>query len=102
MKLDHGTIAFRRTVSTARVKGEASQEKHRWFDSKKKGIREIPIPAELVTALREWKEKCPKSRLELVFWNEFGEPCDRTGIGRYGFAPASNRQKLKRLSRCTD
>ena len=54
VNLDRGTIDFRRTVSTARVKGETSTEKHRWFDPKtKKGIREIPIPGELVTALRE-------------------------------------------------
>ncbi len=82
-------FAIRRTVSTARVKGEAVQEKHRWFNPKtKKGSREIPIPSDLVMALCAWKEKCPRSRLDLVFSNEFGEPCNRTGIGRYGLAPA--------------
>src|SRR5262245_27056459 len=89
VKLDRGAIEIRRSVSTARVKGETAQEKHRWFDPKtRNGIREIPIPLQLVTALKEWKEKGPKSRLDLVFCNEFGEPCDRTGIGRYGLAPA--------------
>jgi integrase len=89
VKFDRGVIEIRRTVSTARVKGETAQEKHRWFDPKtKQGVREIPIPPQLVAALKEWKEKGPKSRLDLVFCNEFGEPCDRTGIGRYGLTPA--------------
>jgi Phage integrase family len=77
--------------------GEVIQEKHRWFNPKtKKGIRELPIPAELVTALGAWKEKCPKSRLDLVFCNEFGEPCNRTGIGRYGLAPALEQAKIEK------
>jgi integrase len=87
--LDHSLVKIRRTVSTARVKGEANQERHRWFDPKTtKGTRDIPIPSELVTALRAWREKSPKSRLDLVFSNEFGEPCNRTGIGRHGLKPA--------------
>ena len=89
VRLDHGVIQIRRSVSTAKVKGETNQEKHRWFDPKtKQGVRDIPIPLQLVAALKEWKEKCPSSRLELVFCNEFGEPCDRTGMGRYGLSPA--------------
>lgn len=76
-------------MSIAKVKGESTQEKVRWFDPKTKmGKRDIPITAQLVTALTEWKEKCPKSRLGLVFCNEFGEPCDRIAIGRYGLRPA--------------
>src|SRR5258708_18923831 len=43
---------------------------------------------QLISALREWKEKCPKSRLDLVFCNQFGEPRNRTGIGRDGLSPA--------------
>lgn len=101
--LDRGMIEIRRSLSTARVKGEANQERVRWFDPKTKhGIREIPIPAELISALKTWKEKCPQSRLDLVFSNEFGEPCERTGIGRYGFAPALEQAKIERLSPCTD
>ena len=87
--LDRGVIEIRRTLSTARVKGETTLEKHRWFDPKtKRGIRDIPIPPQLALALKEWKEKGPKSRLDLVFCNKFGEPCNRTGIGRYGLKPA--------------
>jgi len=45
VNLERGTIDFRRTVSTARVKGETSSEKHRWFDSKtKKGIKRNSNP----------------------------------------------------------
>ena len=55
--LDRGVVKIQRTVSTARVKGEITQDGHRWFDLKtRKGIREIPIPSELVLALRAWKE----------------------------------------------
>jgi integrase len=87
--LDRGVIEICRNLSMARVKGEPHQENVRWFDPKTKhGIREIPIPAELISALMNWKEKSPQSRLDLVFCNEFGEPCERTGIGRYGLAPA--------------
>jgi integrase len=89
VELDRSVIGIRRSVSTAKVKGETTQEKHRWFDPKtRQGVRDIPIPPQLVAALKEWKEKCPSSRLELVFCNEFGEPCDRTGMGRYGLKPA--------------
>jgi integrase len=88
VNLDDAMINIRRSMSIAKVKGEPTQEKVRWFDPKtRKGKREIPIPLQLVTALKEWKEKCPKSRLDLVFCNEFGEPCDRTAIGRYGLRP---------------
>jgi integrase len=97
LDLDRSIVNIRRTVSTARVKGEASPEKHRWFNPKtKKGSREIPIPTDLVTALGAWKEKCPKSRLDLVFCNEFGEPCNRTGIGRYGLAPALEQANIEK------
>ena len=50
-----------------------------------------------MTVLREWKDKCPKSRLELVFCNEFGEPCDRTGIGRYGLTPALKQTEIEKV-----
>jgi integrase len=95
LNLDRGVIQIRRSLSIARVKGEANQEKIRWFDPKtKSGSREIPIPSELVAALRAWKEKCPNSRLDLVFCNPFGEPCDRTGIGRSGLNPALKQAQI--------
>ncbi len=95
VKLDNGMIGIRRSLSTARVKGEPNQEKVRWFDPKTKhGVREIPIPQELVLALLEWKGRCPHSQLDLVFCNNFGEPCERTGIGRYALAPALERARI--------
>ena len=97
VNLDRSLISIRRTVSTAKVKGETAGEKHRWFNPKtRKGKREIPIPGELATALRAWKEKCPESRLDLVFCNEFGEPSNRTGVGRYGLAPALEQAKIEK------
>jgi integrase len=96
--LDAGIINIRRTISTAKVKGEINQEKIRWFNPKtKKGLREVPIPPGLVGALREWKQKCPKSRLDLVFCNEFGEPCNRTGIGRNMLKPALDQAKIEKI-----
>jgi integrase len=95
--LDRGVIEICRSMSTARVKGEANQERVRWFDPKThSGTREIPITSELKTALRAWKEKCPKSRLGLVFPNEFGEPSERTGIGRYGLTPALKQAGIEK------
>jgi integrase len=95
VELDRGVVKIRRTVSTARVKGEESPEKYRWFDPKTyKGKRDIPIPSKLVAALKAWKEKAPNSRLDLVFCNEFGEPCNRTVIGRYGLSPALAQAKI--------
>jgi len=47
-------------------------------------------------ALRAWKEKCPKSRLDLVFCNEFGEPANRTGIGRHGLTPALEQSGIEK------
>ena len=51
-----------------------------------------------MAALREWKDKCPKRRPELVFYNEFGEPCDRTGIGRYGLTPARKQAEIEKVN----
>jgi integrase len=97
LQLDKATVAIRRTVSTARVKGEANQEKWRWFSPKTdKGFREIPIPSSLVAALKEWREKCPQSQFELVFCREDGTPLDRTGVGREVLAPAVKQAQIEK------
>lgn len=31
-----------------------------------------------------------------MFCHEFGEPCDRTGIGRYGLAPALEQANIEK------
>jgi integrase len=66
VNFEKGTVEIRRSMSTAKVKREATQGKVRWFDPKtKQGKREIPIPPQLVATLKEWKEKCAQSRLGL-------------------------------------
>jgi len=90
-------IHIRRTVSTTKVKGEVNQERVRWFDPKTKpGVRDIPIPPELIAALRAWKEKAPGSRLDLVFCNGFGELANRTGFGRQGLTPALKQAGIEK------
>ena len=95
--LDRGIVHIRRSISTARVKGEVNQEKIRWFEPKtKSGVRDIPISTHPVSTLKEWKEKCPKNRLDLVFCNGFGEPCDRTEIGRSALYPALKQAQIEK------
>ena len=97
LELDKGIVTIRRTVSTARVKGEANQEKWRWFSPKTdKGFREIPIPGSVVAALKEWQEKCPRSQFELVFCREDGTPLDRTAVGREVLAPALKQAQIEK------
>jgi integrase/recombinase XerD len=56
----------------------------------------VPIPPQLVSALKEWRERCPESRFELVFCNVAGEPLDRTMIGREVLAPAIERAGIQK------
>jgi integrase len=96
--LEQSVIHVVRTLSTARVvpekkAPEESEKKRanevRWFDPKsKRGKRDIPIGETLVNILKSWREKCPESRLGLVFPNEFGEPANRTAVLKYGLKPA--------------
>jgi integrase len=96
VNLDAKVIHIRRTLSTARVKGEVA-DKFRWFDPKtKKGRRDIPVGGLLINALLGWKEKSPKSRLDLVFPTEAGEPCHRSNILRYGLYPALERAAIEK------
>jgi len=96
--LDNSTVYIRRSMSTARVKGEAGQERVRWFDPKTtRGTRTIPVDMDLTRSLKSWKEKCPKSRLDLVFSNEFGEPLGpyrNRALWTYtGTEPSGDRQE---------
>ena len=95
--LDAGIIHVRETLSTAKIKGDSNPKKFQFFDPKtKKGKRDIPIGAVLVNALKAWKEKCPKSRLDLVFPTEVGEPSHRTNILRYGLYPALKQAGIEK------
>ena len=33
-----------------------------------------------------------------MFYNEFGEPCDRTGISRYGLTPALKQAEIEKVN----
>jgi len=97
--IEAGEIRVRRTLSTARIKGEENQIGFRWFDPKTKaGRREIPIPKELIDYLRDWKAKCPKSRHELVFPSPLGEPLHRSNVLRCGLYPAIEQAGVKRIT----
>jgi hypothetical protein len=70
-EFDDGTVEIRRSMSTAKVKGEAMQEKVRWFILRQSRGRKNFNPAAtnrnaqgMEREKREWKEKCPQSRLE--------------------------------------
>lgn len=97
VRFDAGAIEIGRSLSTAHVRGEANQEKYRWFDPKtKSGIREIPMPGELAATLKAWKEKCPAGSLGLVFPNPLGEPCHRSNILRFGLYPAITQAGIEK------
>jgi len=63
----------------------------------KHGVREIPIPGELMQALKRWKLTCPISKYDLVFPKKDGAPQDRSTILRSGLYPASRRAEVKKL-----
>lgn len=66
--LDRAMIQIRRSLSTARVKGETNPEKVRWFDPKTKhGSREIPIARAARFSAEDWKEKVHKAALSWYF-----------------------------------
>lgn len=97
VKTDAGLIEIRRNISMAHVRGEANQEKYRWFDPKTaSGIREVPMPAELAGTLKSWQERCPKGKLDLVFPTAIGEPCHRSNILRFGLYPALKQAGIEK------
>jgi len=53
----------------------------------KAGYRSIPMPPMVVNALREWKLKCPKGDLGLVFPTGAGKVESHSNIVQRGFAP---------------
>lgn len=64
----------------------------------KNGVREIPIPAELVQALKRWKISCPVSKWDLVFPKTDGSPHDRKTVLRSGLYPAIRKAEVKKLN----
>ena len=59
--------------------------------------RRVPIPDELLTPLREWRLRCPKGALDLVFPNGDGKPQNPSNLLRRGFFPALRRAGLRRI-----
>jgi integrase len=60
--LQAGKIFVRRSLSWARLKGETGPARPRFYEPKtKSGIRTLPAPPELLSALRVWKLECQKA-----------------------------------------
>jgi len=91
-------IFVRRSLSWARLKGEAGPARPRFYEPKtKSGIRTLPVPQELLSALRVWKLQCPKGDLDLVFPAPTGTPAHRSNVLRYGLYRALRRAGLRRV-----
>jgi integrase len=76
--LQAGKIFVRCSLSWARLKGETVPARPRFYESKtRSGIRTLPAPPELLSALRVWKLECPKGELDLVFAGADGLPAHR-------------------------
>src|SRR6202011_3993061 len=89
-----GSMAIRRTLSWARLKGEATRA--RYFPPKTKaGHRTISLAAPLVADLKRWKLKCPNLPDGLVFPDVDGTPLSREKLLRDHFRPALSRARLR-------
>jgi integrase len=92
-----GKMIIRRSLSWARLKGEAIRP--RYFPPKTKaGRRTISIPALLVADLKRWKLQCPRSDEDLVFPTLDGKPICRDWLLRVAFYPALSRARLRRVT----
>ena len=69
-----------------------------YIPKSKNATREIPIPVELVSALKRWKLSCPVSQWDLVFPKEDGRPHDRKTILKYGLYAAVRRAGVKKMN----
>jgi integrase len=92
--LDNGIVRVRQSLSWASVAGEAIGP--RFFPPKTKaGIRDVTIPAALVSALKAWKLACPPG--DLVFPREDGSPESDDRVRRAGLHPALKRAGLPQI-----
>jgi len=74
-------VFVRRSLSWARRKNESGPARPRFYEPKtKSGIRTLPAPPELLSALRVWKLQCPKGELDLVFPAPTGAPTHRSNV----------------------
>jgi integrase len=92
-----GKMVIRRSLSWARLKGEATRP--RYFPPKTKaGRRTISIPALLVADLKRWRLQCPQSEEGLMFPTLEGKPVCRDWLLRVAFYPALARARLRRVT----
>ena len=91
--LEVGKITIRRTWPNI----YRDNEPVFYIPKSKNAVREIPIPPELISALKKWKLSCPVSKWDLVFPKKDGRPRDRKTILSCGFYPAHRRAKIKKL-----
>ncbi len=60
-------------------------------------IMEIKGSEGLITALKQWKLRCPKGDHDLVFPHDKGGPLNHGILLRSGFHPALRRAKLRHI-----
>jgi hypothetical protein len=91
-------IFVRRSLSWARLRHETGPARPRFYEPKtKSGIRTLPAPLELLSALRGWKLQCPKGELDLIFPAPTGLAAHRSNVLRYGLYRALRRAGLRRV-----
>jgi len=94
--LEAGKIWIRESLTWARLKGETFTERWRFYPPKTKaGLRQLTLPLELVVKLKQWKFKCPSSKLDLVFPTPEGKPIQRHHTLRCGLHPLLRRAGLR-------
>ncbi len=99
MDLEKGEIKIQRSLSWAKVRGEQSEPKPRFFPPKTEaGVRILPLPPEFVAALKAWKIQCPPNERNLVFATKSGKPLQRSWVLRRVLRPALSRAKLRTIA----
>ncbi len=100
MALQWGDIDFQERRLTIRRTWPDMYDKNGepifYLPKTKNALREIPIPEELVAALKRWKLQSPVSKWDLVFPKPDGRPEDRKTILR-GLYRAIRKAGLKKL-----
>jgi len=102
VNLQEGKLHVRRSLTWAKTKAEKETTANplpRFYPPKTKAsIRTLPLVAELVAALREWKLACPIGDEDLVFPTPFGRPKYYSTVHHEGFAPALTEAKLRSVT----
>ncbi|MCZ6562807.1 MAG: site-specific integrase [Deltaproteobacteria bacterium] len=99
MDLEKGEVKIQRSLSWAKVRGEHSEPKPRFFPPKTEaGVRILPLPPEFVSALKAWKIQCPPNERDLVFATKSGKPLQRSWVLRCVLRPTLSRAKLRTIA----